>query len=376
MSAEDLNEEVQTENEKLNLSLESNTHDLFGFIERAFIIQEEFVRRALHKEVRKANSEELRSSFTEIMRVVMEQNNVIHNLTGIINEKEKTIETLTAIMEKPPMKTYAQALKTKEEQATRKQEFKDIVKAKQSVRVIPRDGKENVNTIKMIKSKVDPKDLDIGITGIKSLNRGGVIIECENREDANKLIERIKDIDEFKDHTCEKMEKRKPQLVLYNVDPEIDSIQLIEQIYDYNEEISNVGEIQIKYNYKGRNGNNWIISLNPNDFRKIIRKKKLKIKWSVVEIKEYLKPMLCYKCGRFGHISKYCKNESKCLNCGGNHEIKNCDKDTECLNCKYSNSRFKTNYSLAHRCNENSCPIWIKEIQRITNITDYGDTDE
>jgi hypothetical protein len=42
----------------------------------------------------------------------------------------------------------------------------------------------------------------------------------------------------------------------------------------------------------------------------------------------------CFKCYKFGHIAKHCKNEQKCGNCGEKgHETSDCDNNTKCAGC-------------------------------------------
>ena len=42
----------------------------------------------------------------------------------------------------------------------------------------------------------------------------------------------------------------------------------------------------------------------------------------------------CYKCYRFGHLAKHCKNEQKCGNCGEKeHETSHCNNNTKCAGC-------------------------------------------
>ena len=43
----------------------------------------------------------------------------------------------------------------------------------------------------------------------------------------------------------------------------------------------------------------------------------------------------CHKCQQFGHIEKYCKNNLKCVRCGGTHKYEECQKKEEpvCFRC-------------------------------------------
>lgn len=53
-------------------------------------------------------------------------------------------------------------------------------------------------------------------------------------------------------------------------------------------------------------------------------------------VREYVaKPMRCYKCQEFGHITKMCKGKQRCARCGGEHEYGKCGVGTKpkCCNC-------------------------------------------
>lgn len=60
----------------------------------------------------------------------------------------------------------------------------------------------------------------------------------------------------------------------------------------------------------------------------------------------------CYKCLRFGHVQKYCKQAKvNCVNCGESHEG-DCDRPTKCFHCK----------SPHHRASDNECPEYSRNV--------------
>lgn len=79
-------------------------------------------------------------------------------------------------------------------------------------------------------------------------------------------------------------------------------------------------------------------------------------------------PMKCHNCLRFGHISKFCKNNKLCINCGRiDHleETETCERAQNCNNCNEHNLP-ETNHSTVSK----KCPIFLKykEIEAIKTI--------
>jgi hypothetical protein len=83
----------------------------------------------------------------------------------------------------------------------------------------------------------------------------------------------------------------------------------------------------------------------------LISRGKIPIGFEIHRISAYDRPKViqCYKCQEFGHISKICKKENKCLHCAGNH------RSIECT-LKKSTSQFKcANCSGNHKANSPTC---------------------
>lgn len=74
-------------------------------------------------------------------------------------------------------------------------------------------------------------------------------------------------------------------------------------------------------------------------------------------VSPYIPPVKqCFRCLRFGHIAKFCKNACKCSICGDSHNYKECNIDSKnatCFHCKGNHIAIST-----------QCPIKKKKIEQ------------
>lgn len=91
--------------------------------------------------------------------------------------------------------------------------------------------------------------------------------------------------------------------------------------------------------------------------------KKIHILKTVNKVYPYIPSVrVCYKCGTFGHISKWCNKIERCLICAGDHTStreKPCNENQQCINCRGSHSTMNR-----------ACPVLNKqkEIARVMAI--------
>ena len=95
----------------------------------------------------------------------------------------------------------------------------------------------------------------------------------------------------------------------------------------------------------------------------------IKVAYHRVKVRQYMPyPMRCFKCQRFGHITKYCKSKSACSQCSSEDHIdKECSSDERlCMNCKGQ----RPSYSSA-------CPKYNEEKEiralKIRNNVTFGE---
>ena len=69
----------------------------------------------------------------------------------------------------------------------------------------------------------------------------------------------------------------------------------------------------------------------------LLSKGRITIGWSRCRVTELLTPVRCYKCQKYGHISKNCTEKDMadmCLNCcREGHKAKECENPKKCYQC-------------------------------------------
>lgn len=77
---------------------------------------------------------------------------------------------------------------------------------------------------------------------------------------------------------------------------------------------------------------------------------KLQLDYVTYHVQQYIpNPLMCYRCGRFGHPEVRCQNAQICLQCGKTQHDGTCTK--WCVNCKKD----------GHSCLARECEVWMKE---------------
>jgi len=83
----------------------------------------------------------------------------------------------------------------------------------------------------------------------------------------------------------------------------------------------------------------------------------LNVGYLCVKVDRYIpNPLRCFKCQKFGHSSRLCRNDAVCHRCGGKHTEEYCNNAAKCTNC-----------SGPHGASTRECPVWLreKEVQRV-----------
>lgn len=164
-----------------------------------------------------------------------------------------------------------------------------------------------------------------------------------------------------------------PRIKVINVENELEKEELCDDIYNRNF-LDLDGAFNIIADYKNPTNKRTLIlevtaesylQLKNNGFRLFIGHQSCRVY-------DHFNLNLCFNCGRLNHSHKKCSNETKCLNCAGDHPTKTCTAQVnKCLNCTYYNEKFNKSRSTDHCATDTCCEYLAFKFNQIITTTDY-----
>ena len=194
----------------------------------------------------------------------------------------------------------------------RKKLFSEIVGRKNEechkLTLKPKGNQTTEEIKKLLKSKIDPVDMKIGIRSFKSLKNGNVLIEADTKEEIDLLNSQIHD--KCGDHLEINIQKRRnPRLIIYNIPYALTPENAESIITTQSPELNlQTGDVQIKYVFETRKKTrNLVIEVLPQIRRQLIQNK-LKLQW-ICKVDNYMAVNRCFNCSSFNHRHRDCKSE-------------------------------------------------------------------
>ncbi|GBN56492.1 Retrovirus-related Pol polyprotein from type-1 retrotransposable element R1 [Araneus ventricosus] len=208
--------------------------------------------------------------------------------------------------------------------------------------VIVRSSSEEIQSAAQLKNKLEstisPSSLGVKIITSRLTTYKGVVLQVQTEDMANKIKDAINQNNVLKEVcNARKPKVRLPQLIIFDIEKREEGItrEFEEQALMNKIKASNIlpeGETKVLFRKKGRgNREHWIVEVSPNIFAHIKNEKRLQCGFGSLRFKEYIEPMRCFKCHRFGHGKTTCVQEDElCSKCPGIHSHKMCQNTTLC----------------------------------------------
>lgn len=302
-------------------------------------------------------NKELSKMVEKIVKIHNDGNSKLEGEIIEMQNKLGEMKEVTLNQTSTQVKTYSQATR---------QEF-IIVKPKDQ-------GQKSSVTKKTVEDKIDPSELGLEISRVKQVQKGGVAIGCQGGKNLKSVSESIKER-LGADYEVKVPEKRFPKIKIVNLEEGIlnNEEELVEKIILQNG-LTTVGlqrSITVIRRYKGRQGReNVILEVDPDTYSLIQRKERLSIGWRSYKFFDDVGVIQCFKCWKFGHMSKECRSEKNiCPKCTGDHMAKQCQsQETKCSNCIYATEVLKLpNVDYNHEAYDRNCEAYkriYKELER------------
>jgi len=237
-------------------------------------------------------------------------------------------------------------------------------------------GNQSPETIKrLLKSKINPTEIKVGINTFKSLKNGKVIIETNSKEEI-KVLE--KDINSKCEGQLEANihKLRNPRLVIFNIPEVISTGNLEDTLIAQNPDLNlKKGDINARFSYVTKKQIQNLVMKVGAQTRKLLLQKKVKLGWLLCKIEDYQVANRCFKCSRFNHRFRECRGEETCPLCAGSYKLKKCTASPmayKCINClKYNKHNQHKNICDNHSSLDKKCPSLQAILEKYRQNTDY-----
>lgn len=242
------------------------------------------------------------------------------------------------------------------------------------------DREKSQDLKELIWTTVKPRESKIKVRGVTGVREGGIRIEVGNKESAEKLKGKINTL---RDGLVARIAgKRKPRMILYDVDRGFDAEGIKKEVFELNFEESGMKaeDFMARFNPLFKTGPrdgkvvNWVVEVAPEIRAHMATTPAVFVGWRSCRVRDYLRVSRCYKCHSFGHIAKGCQNmtgeDLLCGHCAEKgHKQGDCvkkDKAPTCANCK------KTGRTANHSVTDRLCPSYIRALDMESKRYDYG----
>jgi len=300
--------------------------------------------------------------------------------TEIQTWKEAELESMISGIIKREVKKVAELLPmmgTNTQTTGKKKSYSDAVSNKQEAVIIIKPLKEDETnsseeTKKDIKNKIDVTKLGLGITKMKKVTKGAVVVGCENSDQAEKLKEKVTS-EMGEKYVIQAPKKKKRRIKIFDVDRDDcgDEKEFWEKIEDQNGLVKN--SVRGRIVHRSHNGKSQrmtiIAEVDDRTHETMLEEERVKIGWNICKVQDYIGILRCFKCCGYYHFAKDCKKEVACGKCAGKHATNECRSDTrKCVNCEEKIKNFKLkNVNSEHVAFDTNCPYYKKELEKQKN---------
>lgn len=288
-------------------------------------------------------------------------NKLINELVAKVDKISKTVNKkgheINKVRTESVSSTYADKVK-----------LRTPVSNKQFMLLKPKDINQSSSiTRDELKKHIDP--VDFAINNMRTISKGGIIVECESKE----VAEQLRKSTENKlgtDYEVVSPNAINPRIKILGISEKLDNDQILSYLVKQNQFIEEKDVIKVLKLEESKNNNrnykkfNLIIEVDNETYSKCMKVGKINIKWDRCRIVEAVQLIRCFNCSGFNHIADNCNRKKACPKCAEEHLITDCkSEDEKCANCISVNQNLKLNLDIDHPGWSHQCPVYQRKIE-------------
>lgn len=311
------------------------------------------------------NNYPLQKSIENQSELVKNLSEELSTLNGKIEKldksKEDIIEKLTPKLDDIQHKMAAVENPRKDNVQT----YADITAKKNSIIVKPKDTAQSVMMTKTeLLQNVNPINEKICIDNLKTISKGGMVINCPTKEDADKLKTLVSErlADKYEVNVGINMH---PRIRIARITEKHEAKNLLDLITKQNNDILLGEEIKLISYTPIRNKVNLyqcVLQVSVAAYKRLLEIGYVFIGYDLCQVFDGLDIRQCYKCCGYHHLARNCTNNTVCPRCAENHEVKNCKSEIlKCHNC--TNLKSIPNLDVSHAAWDNRCHIYKQKME-------------
>ncbi|XP_023220918.1 uncharacterized protein LOC111622731 [Centruroides sculpturatus] len=222
--------------------------------------------------------------------ILVKQDEVLKRLTALDTNKS-TVSNTT--------KLYSTALKARGSASTKQ---KHVPTTKNVLLIYNASDNGNSDDVcKIIKERVNPSRIKIGVDRVRRIGNGGIAVELEKSEDINVLDNYVKE--HIPEVNTKRPKKRRPHLMIFSIPKHDTKEELLRNIYYQNESFHSLyseedfkQDFRLKFSTGKRGGDyqNWVIEVSPSMRAQVLRLDKLNIGWSRCRAIDFCPVLQCF----------------------------------------------------------------------------------
>ncbi|CAH1107117.1 unnamed protein product [Psylliodes chrysocephalus] len=335
-------------------------------------LQQENISLKSNRQTTDTSEDRLKNLQYEIIKAIKPTQSSQPTMTNQTSVNTPPTHTTSTDFPQLGQRTYAQLTK-KTNTTTNTQEKKPWTTPEQTKKydtVIKIKEGETGNTITELKKVIKPKDMEG--TQIRH-TRTAIVLTSQTKEKQNEILRRTQQSTtlDIKDGT----RQNEPTAILTGLRKEMTMDELTEALKMENDDLNeNFGDrlklLTVVSTRPCRNPYKENIYIRgPTDIIKYLLKTgKVYVDFQTIFINEATQIALCFRCCKYGHVSKYCKETTPtCYRCGDGHDGNTCNKDIyNCINCE----RLRLT-PRGHQARDANCPIYNKKMDEARAQTSY-----